>query len=391
MVLIAVCGKPNVGKSTFLAACTGTSPQIANYPFTTIDPNKGVAFVRATCPHVRLGVKCDPNNARCENGIRLVPVNMVDVAGIVPGAHEGKGMGNRFLTDVANADVLTIFADASGSTDDGGNIVSEGSHSPVRDIQLFLDELDEWFYDVVKRNADKSKGNTGLNDFFTSLTGIGVPLAVAKDLWERMALPKEPPKWRDADYHAYSKTLREKTKPFLIAANKSESKAATEGIEALAEEFPGVPVIRMCADYELALTKARAVGMVEYDGKKITLTEKGSANPRAAEAIGRIAAYVSANGSTGVADAVDTAVYKLAGYMVAYPVEDENHFSNHFGKILPDAILLKKGSTPLDLAGAIHADLAKHFLHAVDAEKKTRMGKEHPLEDGAVVKIVSAK
>jgi ribosome-binding ATPase YchF (GTP1/OBG family) len=220
---------------------------------------------------------------------------------------------------------------------------------------------------------------------------MGVPVGVAKDQWERMSLQKEPPKWKESEYRGYSRAIRERTKPFLIAANKSDSKFAQKNIESLKNDFPGIAVIPMCADYELALHKAVAAGFATCDGKKISVTQKGRENQRIADAINKIASFVEAHGSTGVADAIDRAVYGLAGYMVAFPVEDENHYSNHFGKVLPDAILLKKGSTPLDLAAAIHADLAKHFLYAVDAQKKTRMGKEHALEDGAVVKIVSAK
>src|SRR3989338_3837371 len=236
MVLIAVCGKPNAGKSTFMAACTDTSPQIANYPFTTIDPNKGVAFVRVLCPHVRLRVSCSPNNSRCENGTRLVPVNIVDVAGLVPGAHAGKGMGNRFLTDVASSDVLIIVADASGGTDDNGTIVAEGSHDAVQDVAIFLFELDEWFFDVVGRNAKHAKGTaTALEDFFSSLSGIGISATAAREAHAVLEMPKEPSKWLDRDVRQFSKLVRQKTKPFLIAANKCDSKFAEKSIEALRE------------------------------------------------------------------------------------------------------------------------------------------------------------
>lgn len=394
MVLIAVCGKPNVGKSTFMASCTGSTPQIANYPFTTIDPNKGVGFVRAACPHVRLNVKCDPNNSECRGGTRLVPVNIVDVAGIVPGAHEGKGMGNRFLTDVASAEALIIVADASGGTDDNGNIVAEGTHDASADVKLFLDELDEWFLDVVKRNAEKAKSsNNGLADFYAALTGIGVPLFVAKAEWESLGLPKEPHKYAEKPLKEFAVRIRKKTKPFLIAANKCDSKHGQENLDSLAQNYPDAPIVAMCADYELALQKARKNGLVEYDGNAASIkpTQKAEQNPAVAQALAKISQTIAKLGSTGVADAIDRTVYGLAGYTVAFPVEDETHYSNHFGKVLPDAILLKRGSTAVDLAAAIHADLAKHFLYAIDCEKKTRISKELALPMGAVVKIVATK
>ncbi len=392
MVLLAVCGKPNVGKSTMMAAATGTAPQIANYPFTTIDPNKGVCFANAPCPHVRLKVVCTPNNARCEAGTRRVPANIVDVAGIVPGAHEGKGMGNRFLSDVAAADALLIVVDASGGTDDCGNIVAFGSHDATADVKLFLDELDDWFFEVVGRNARKFKGtHTVLEDFFQSLAGIGIPHAEAKDAYARLGLGSEPSKLTDADVRRLSKLLRERTKPFLIAANKCDSGYAQGNIESLRNAYPETQVIPVFADYELALQRAKTSGIVEYDGKKITLTAKGAQNERAVEAIKKIGTAVAAYGSTGVQEAIDRAVFGLARQVVVFPVEDETHYSNHFGKVLPDAILLKQGSTPVDLAGAIHADLASHFLYAVDCEKKTRIGKDHRLATGEVIKVVATK
>ncbi len=392
MVLLAVCGKPNVGKSTLMAASTGTAPQIANYPFTTIDPNKGVCFANTACPHVRLKITCTPNNAKCEDGTRRVPANIVDVAGIVPGAHEGKGMGNRFLSDVAAADALIIVADASGGTDDSGNIVAFGSHDAAADVKLFLDELDDWFFEVVGRNARKFKGtHTVLEDFFQSLAGIGIPYADAKDCYARLALGPEPSKLSDADVRRLSDMLRRKTKPFLVAANKCDSSHAQKNIESLRAAYPDAQVIPVFADYELALQRAKNSGIVAYDGRKITLTEKGAQNERAAEAIRKISAAVAAYGSTGVQDVVDRAVFSLSQQVVVFPVEDETHYSNHFGKVLPDAIMLRQESTPVDLAGAIHADLAKHFLYAVDCEKKTRIGKDHRLATGEVIKVVSTK
>jgi ribosome-binding ATPase YchF (GTP1/OBG family) len=392
MVLLAVCGKPNAGKSTLMAAATGTAPQIASYPFTTIDPNKGVCFCNVQCPHVRLSVACNPNNSRCEGGTRRVPVNIVDIAGIVPGAHEGKGMGNRFLTDVAAADALLVVADASGGTDDNGNLVAPGAHDACEDVRIFLDELDDWFFEVTGRNAKKSRGtHAALEDFFQSLAGIGIPYAQARDAYAKLGLGPEPSKLSDAELRRLSKLLREKTKPFLIAANKCDSVFAKKGVEALRAAYPDAAVVPVLADYELALQRAKASGLVEYDGRKIALTEKGDQNARAAEAIRKIQGAVAAYGSTGVQDAIDKAVFSLARQVVVFPVEDETHYANHFGKVLPDAILLRQGSTPAELAAAIHADLASHFLYAVDCEKKTRIGKDHRLATGEVIKIVAAR
>src|SRR5216117_125147 len=133
---LGVVGKPNVGKSTFFAAATLAPVHIANYPFTTVQANHGVAYVRKKCPHLELGRPCKPNNAPCQGGTRLIPVEMLDVAGLVPNAHQGRGLGNQFLDDLRQASVLVHVLDAAGITDFEGNPVAVGSHDPIEDVHF---------------------------------------------------------------------------------------------------------------------------------------------------------------------------------------------------------------------------------------------------------------
>ena len=125
MLQIAVCGKPNVGKSSFFNSATASSVEMANYPFTTIDANKAVAHVISQCPCKEMNVTCNPNNSQCIDGTRLIPIELIDVAGLVPGAHEGKGLGNKFLDDLMQAKVFIHVIDASGGTDAEGNPLGE--------------------------------------------------------------------------------------------------------------------------------------------------------------------------------------------------------------------------------------------------------------------------
>ena len=108
---IGLLGKANVGKSTFFSAATQTKVATGNFPFTTIDPNVGVAHVRkpCACTHFELGL-C----GNCKEGTRLIPINLIDVAGLVPGAHEGKGLGNKFLDDARQADALVHVSNNIG-------------------------------------------------------------------------------------------------------------------------------------------------------------------------------------------------------------------------------------------------------------------------------------
>src|SRR5271157_5635220 len=135
-VLVGVVGKPNVGKSTFFAAATLKDVPIADYPFTTIQANVGVAYLRTKCVCKEMGVTDKPRNSICVDGTRLIPVKLVDVAGLVEGASEGRGLGNQFLDEVRQADALIQVVDASGSTDSEGRKVPPGSNDPLKDIEM---------------------------------------------------------------------------------------------------------------------------------------------------------------------------------------------------------------------------------------------------------------
>ena len=132
MLSVGLAGKPNAGKSTFFKAATLAEVEIANYPFTTIDANHGVSFVRVPCPCKELGAgkEC----GRCQDGVRYVPVELIDVAGLVPDAHLGKGLGNEFLDSLRVAEAVIHVLDASGSADAEGNPVGVGNYDPMTDV-----------------------------------------------------------------------------------------------------------------------------------------------------------------------------------------------------------------------------------------------------------------
>jgi len=150
---IGLLGKTNVGKSTFFSAATETPVQIGNFPFTTIKPNIGVAFVRTDCACKHFEIAHE--NPFCIDGIRLVPVKIIDIAGLVPGAHEGKGLGNQFLDDARQAEALIHVVDISGSTDIQGQPVPVGNHDPLEDIKFVEYEFDQWFKNILEREWAK--------------------------------------------------------------------------------------------------------------------------------------------------------------------------------------------------------------------------------------------
>ncbi|PIT85550.1 redox-regulated ATPase YchF [Candidatus Micrarchaeota archaeon CG10_big_fil_rev_8_21_14_0_10_59_7] len=386
-MLIGIVGLPNKGKSTLFNALTRGHAAVANYPFTTIDPNKGVAFLRVKCPCAPLGKQCSPRTGACNAGERDVPVNVVDVAGLVEGAHAGHGRGNQFLADLSQADALICVADASGGTDGGGNPAK--GHDPAEDVRILESEIDYWFLDVIRRNLLKARGRN-FSDFAACLSGIRVSEEVLRRVSARLGMTEEIATWKEEkQLLSLAQALRKETKPVAIAANKMDLPGASEGLARLKEAFPNYVVIPAAADAELALQKAKELGMADYDGKRMTIRE--GIPPKLADALHSIDEHVLKKGGTGVHEILNTVAFDLLRCVVAYPVEDEKHLSDHFGKVLPDAILLPPNSTAHQLAAAIHTDLATHFLYALNARTGMRISKDHVIADGDVIKIVSAK
>ncbi|MEK6923896.1 MAG: YchF-related putative GTPase [Candidatus Micrarchaeota archaeon] len=386
-MLFALVGAPNKGKSSLFNALTSCNAAVADYPFTTIDPNKGVAYASAPCPCRQLGVTCSPRNSRCEGGVRRIPINIIDVAGLVPGASDGKGMGNQFLNDIAAADALVCVADASGRTDVEGKPCQGGE--PWRDVAMVRGELAAWFARLLERHCQRA-GGKGIPELARLLSGANVTEAQLKKAVAAAGLQENIAAWHGKDFLAIAKELLVASKPFIVAANKCDLPGAAENVEEMRGELEGVPIIATSADCELALTRASAKGIVAYDGKAIQRLAAAYL-PQIDAALGKLEEFLQQHGSTGCRELVDKIVFEVLGLVVAYPVEDEHKYCDHNGSVLPDAILLPRGSTPVDLAFKIHTDLGKGFLYAVDAKTKMRLARDAKLESGSVVKIVSAR
>lgn len=380
-ISIGVVGKPNAGKSTFFSALTMADAKIAPFPFTTIEPNRGVAYVRKQCPHTILGKPCEPRDSSCLGGVRFVPIQIIDVAGLVPDAHLGKGLGLQFLDDIRQADALMQVVDASGKTDLEGN-ACEGC-DPAKEVEFLEKEIAHWICGIIERNWAKVKGKTlaALGDVFSSMK---VRPAQAEAAAKALGLPGILD-WDEAQRLAFATQIAE-LKPILVAANKADS-ARPEVLRALAEKFPG-RVVSCSAAYELALRKAAKAGVIDYVPGSPDFGVKG-ASAEQAEALEKVRGYLRANGRTGVQEALEKVVNGTLDLIAAYPVEDEHKWSDRKGAVLPNVFLLRKGSTPMDLAAHVHTDLAKNFISAVDAKRRLRVGKDYILNDGDVIKIVS--
>jgi ribosome-binding ATPase YchF (GTP1/OBG family) len=390
MLSLALAGKPNAGKSTFYTAATMADVEVGNYPFTTIDANRGVSYARTDCPCLDRERRC--GNDTCHDGKRYVPIELLDVAGLVPGAHEGRGLGNQFLDELTTADAILHVVDASGGTDEEGQPVDVGSHDPVEDIDFIEREMDRWLAGIVDRNWESIERQSRSPDFDIDdaltemLTGVGATeLDVARVL-RRVDYPGDPRGWDDDDRRRLAAEIRAETKPIITVANKVDvaPDGNVERLRAAAET-----VIPATADGELALRRGSEAGVVAYDPGDAEFDIVGDVSDSQAEGLERVRDAMAQWGGTGVQRALNTGVYDVLDRITAYPVENETKWSDGQGRMLPDAHLLPRGATPLDLAYAVHSDIGEGYLHAVDARAQRRIGEDHELEEGDVVKIVS--
>lgn len=393
-MFIGLLGKANVGKSTFFSAATQTAVAIGNYPFTTIEPNVGVTHVKTRCACKHFGIS--HQNPSCIDGIRLVPVKIIDVAGLVPGAHEGKGLGNQFLDDARQADVLIHVVDIAGATDIQGQSVPPGTHNPLEDIEFVENEFNQWYKQILMREWQKllkeilQKTATLVEGITRRFSGLGIKDFQVSDILKEINLvAKKPTEWTEDDILLFVTKLRKKTKPVLIAANKADLCKDLAIIDKIKNENH---VVMCSAESELLLRKAAKAGLIKYvpGESSFTILNEPSLNPQQKQALDLVKSVLEKIHTTGIQDAVNHAVFDVLKFITVYPVEDETKLSNKDGVVLPDARLLPTGSTAKDLAATIHADLAKGFLHAIDAKTKQRISGDHMLKDGDVIKIISS-
>ncbi|NLI61872.1 MAG: redox-regulated ATPase YchF [Methanosarcinaceae archaeon] len=387
---IGLAGKPNAGKSTFFKSATMADVEIANYPFTTINANKGVAYVKTECPCIEKETRC----GNCEDGIRYVPIDIIDVAGLVPDAHKGKGLGNSFLDDLRQAQAIIHVVDASGGTDIEGNVIKPGEHDPLEDIDFLNTEIEMWIFDILNNNwsklirkakAENIKISEAISD---QLTGAGVNEEhVIVAIRSANLNPAEPQKWTEEELVLLCKEIKKESKPMMIAANKFDV-APEKNIESLKKT--DYKVVFTSAAAEDALKTAAKNGIIKYTSGdssfEICKSDISEQQKKGLEAIDKI---LKKNDGTGVQKCINAAVFDLLEMIVVYPVEDEGKWSNKLGDMLPDAYLIKKGSTCKELAYMIHTEIGDGFLYGVDARNKRRISDKYEIKNGDIIKIVS--
>lgn len=388
-------GKANVGKSTFFNAATDLSVQVANFPFTTIEPNMGIAFVRINCVCKEMGVMDNPINSRCINGVRFIPVKLIDIAGLVPGAHSGRGLGNKFLDDSRQASVIIHVVDISGSTDQEGKPVSLGFGDPLSDIEFVENEFDLWIHSLILRDWDKvireSENLKQRIEYTISkrLSGLSISEQVVKNAINTLGLTKKPANWDKNDLLILCKQIRLASKPIIIAANKADLPSSDPNISKL-KRLDRL-FFTCVSEAELLLKRALQKNLIYYlpGDSDFEIKNPGILSKSQLEALDMVSKVLKKFGSTGVQNIINHACFEILNNIVVYPVEDEYKFTDKKGNVLPDARIVSKNITAKQLANLIHNDLGKGFLYAIDVRSKQRIGAEHMLKNNDIIKIVS--
>lgn len=400
MIKIGLIGKTNTGKTTFFNSATLASAEISNYPFTTKQPNIGNAHAITVCVHKEFGVQDNPKNSRCIDGWRFIPVELVDLPGLIKGAWEGKGLGNQFLSIAAQSDALLHIVDASGSIDAAGKIAEPGTGDPVADVGDIEEEMVMWYLKLFEANRDKITRNIAAGtETVPAITevfrGIGVredhvKLALVQNNLVGVSLDDfGPQKTKD-----FCWSLRDISKPTLIVANKVDLPTATDNFRRLREEYKDMIVVPSSADAELTLRRAESRGLIRYipGDERFEINEKTPLNDKQKWALNFIRKDILGEYMrTGVQFAINVAVFKLLKMNAVYPVADVKKMSDKHGNVLPDVYLMRSGSTVEDLAKEIHSELAKGLLYAVDVRDGLHLPTDYHLKDRDVLSIVSAK
>jgi len=402
-LIVGIVGKPSSGKSTFLNAACLTNVKVSELPFTTIDANRGVAYVKEKCVCKEMKVNDNPKNSSCINGFRFIPINLLDVAGLVPDAHIGKGLGNKFLNDLVKADVLIHIIDVTGSLDKTGKRVMDGKKSdPYEDVLFLENEINLWFKNIIEREdwtrfqkALASDPRKTAEELFKRLSGVKIKKSqIISSLRTTRLENKNPGSWSDDDLLILSRNLREISKPILFAANKIDKQKNSENLNLLKEKCSS-PIIPCSALAEHVLRNYDKKEIIDYipGSNDFQIINKGKLNQKEMELIQKIKeSILKPFNGTGVQQILNHAIFNIANQICVYPVTDVNTLSDNKDNILPDVFLVKKGTFLREFIGEkIHTDLAENFMFGIDARTKKRLGENYELKHNDIIKIVTSR
>lgn len=393
-MLIGIVGKANTGKSTFFKALTLSEVEIANYPFATIKPNHGVGYVKIKDVAKDFNTKANPKDGFILGDYRFVPTELLDVAGLVPGAHEGKGLGNQFLNDLNQANALIHIIDVSGGTNEKGEPLPENTYDPAQDVKFLEKELDMWYLQILKRGWEKfakqlSHEKKQIDKAIAKqLSGLRVTIDMVKQAIKDFN--PDPTQWSEEDLLKLATELRIKSKPMIIAANKIDVPKAQENLKKLQKEFPDYKIIPCSSESEVALKEAAKHELIDYTPGENNFEIKGKVNEKQEKALKFIKEFLSKFNTTGVQDILNHIVLDVIKRIAVHPVADAR-LQDKDGNVLPDCFLVPENTTALGLAFRLHSDIGENFIKAMDMKTKKPVGKDHNLKHLDVIEIMTSK
>ena len=381
-MLVGLVGRPSSGKSTFFKAATLMDVLIAEYPFATIKPNHAMAYVKIKDLAAEFGKVSNPREGYVKDGLRFVPFELMDVAGLVEGASEGRGLGNEFLSDLAGADAFIHVVDMSGETDGEGKPAKD--YYPGEDIKIIENELDLWYLGILKkvwgtfsRKLEMEKGNFA-EAVAKQFSGLKVDVDDVKSVMLKLNLNYEKPsRWEDGEIMEFAKVLRKSTKPMIIAANKIDRPNGPVNYKKVKEEFD-YPIVPCFAEGELALREADKAGLIHYVPGENKFEIKEDISGKQKEALDNIQKILDEFGSSGIQEVLNKIVFDILEMIAVFPAGSKLVDSK--GNVLPDCYLMKKGSTALDFAYRLHTDIGDNFVKAISIKTKRAVGKDYELK-----------
>ena len=350
----------------------------------------------------RGGSMCSPRTGACHGFERQVPVALVDVAGLVPGASEGRGRGNAFLADLAGCDALIQVVDGAAATDVEGNPVAPATDpaaaaaSIAHEVTFLTTEIEQWIAGVLADGWSRgvrrvqAEGERGLLGFLVErLSGLGATTALVGSALDALRDGGhdlgQPWTWGDDEMGALAITLRRGLFPLHVAVNKLD--LAPEGVmDHLDLEVATTPCL---ADMELALRRADASGLIRYrtGDADFEVPEDAPLSDAQRAALERMRTALASAGGTGIEALLDAVVFDTLERIVVYPVQDEGRWVDGDGRVLPDALVVPAGITAKAVAGRVHTDLEAGFIRGVDGRTRRVVGADHQVGDGDVLKI----
>ncbi|MEM0111161.1 MAG: YchF-related putative GTPase [Candidatus Parvarchaeota archaeon] len=376
---VGIIGRTNVGKSTLFKAMTMEEVEIADRPFTTINPNRGIAYVKIKCPESEFKLKCNPHNAPCIDGIRYVPFELIDVAGLVKGASKGRGLGNKFLTDAMEADALIQVIDISGKTNEAGEKAE--NYDPAEDIRMVKGEIAAWITGLIRKVKARDDEELALS-IYKELSGLRFRYETIKEGIKRFQLHR----LDEDDLDDFTSYLLTSDKKMIIACNKMDITEDLEGkLKELRSKFD-YTFIPCSAEAELTIKEAERHGFVRYDGKRFEIIKE--INKQQRDALDIIAKILDKFGSTGVDTLINELVFKIMNWKVVFPVADEKKLTDSQGRVMPDAYIMAADATPKDLAEKVHTEVAKNYKGAIDCRTGLKIRNDKPIDNGQIIKII---